>query len=879
MKIIKPLRLMIMPRPYRWRNGKYLAVTVAVLIKDEAGSVSLLPEHTLLHEVLPALDSDEVLDFAMPKPNPEFLVSGYAYTNHQEDKTKCMVSVRVGDKKKEGLVFGDRHWIDGRISSPQPFESMPLNWSHSFGGPEYPYNPLGTGMIEREIDGVRAVWLPNLESPAERIRSRGQHVGPFNFGQIRIDWLHRFSKMGSYDEEWATQVGTGFFDDMDPTLFNSAADDQIWQERSSLSMDEPFELWNMHPEYHCWSGALPGLKARSFIRRRGSDTDCLDEIPMRATTVWFIPHQCRYVALFHGHIPIEEDDAFDVSAVMSALERINEPRPLKHYIDVFNARSNIQEAAFHALRDEELMPGDMLAPWFENDSLDQHPMLSRLGDRLGRHSDAYADKQLVGPIKPLALSDLPELAARNQSLHEKLIGEQQKAVGKRLNEIERRAELDSDAWQKELIRTLKNSLQNPREGEVSIPISGPPDVAPLIKPFKKLDTRRGVRRALVGASGDTSPAKEMYQLTKASLHNTYLYTAHYQQSVDSAGPQQAAKLRERVLWKHRLNKDLRNMNLTGANLSGMDLAGADFSGSWLEKVDFSNTNLADATFTETVLARGVFVRTNLNGASFNGTNISEATFEQASFTAARLDDLVCEKGTVFRSCTFESSVLIGFSIDKAELSHCSFPKAKLDNVTFGQSHIASCRFDNAQLDKINFVESCVEGVVIADSTVIGSMFTNLELSDFQIIDSVFIQNILTDDVKISGAVFTNSIFKRSLFSNLDFGRSSFEGSVFEQCNFSLSSLQQCNLRKVLTPQSNFTRANFDRSDLSGANLMHGNFSKASFVGSNLSACNLFQADMSEVMLDQSTLIVGANIKRTKVAPFRAEASRLPGAER
>src|SRR3546814_14171760 len=110
MKTIKPLRLMVMPRPYRWRNGKHLAVTLACLVKTTDKGSLLMPDHALLHDILPELDADEVLDFMMPKPRPEFLASGNAYTAHQSDKTKCMVSVSVGNKRKEGLVFGDRLW-------------------------------------------------------------------------------------------------------------------------------------------------------------------------------------------------------------------------------------------------------------------------------------------------------------------------------------------------------------------------------------------------------------------------------------------------------------------------------------------------------------------------------------------------------------------------------------------------------------------------------------------------------------------------------------------------------------------------------------------------------------------------------------------------
>src|SRR3546814_4798162 len=78
--------------------------------------------------------------------------------------------------------------------------------------------------------------------------------------------------------------------------------------------------------------ALPisPLPARCCINRRGNGKS-LDEIPMRPTTVWFIPHRQSYVLIFHGRIPIHEDDAFDVAAIMPGIEYKHASRAIGHY--------------------------------------------------------------------------------------------------------------------------------------------------------------------------------------------------------------------------------------------------------------------------------------------------------------------------------------------------------------------------------------------------------------------------------------------------------------------------------------------------------------------------------------------------------------------
>lgn len=113
--------------------------------------------------------------------------------------THQRVRMSIGAVARDLDVIGDRVWEGDVISAPLPFVHMPLVWQRAFGGTadveidqgakvpvSDPMNPLGVGfdvatmaaVLERELKtppGFPIVpklrRLPNLENPAERIRT------------------------------------------------------------------------------------------------------------------------------------------------------------------------------------------------------------------------------------------------------------------------------------------------------------------------------------------------------------------------------------------------------------------------------------------------------------------------------------------------------------------------------------------------------------------------------------------------------------------------------------------------------------------------------------------------------------------------------------
>ena len=144
MKVVKPLRLSALHRP---SLGKGKIIWAFPFWPWPIwGFPRLRPEPELWQLAAEELTlSGGVLDLAIPKACAEFLATGNAYTHHQQDKTACAVKIQLDSLEKTLVVFGDRHWINDRPSTPLPFAEMRLDWRRAYGGTQFADNPHGIG--------------------------------------------------------------------------------------------------------------------------------------------------------------------------------------------------------------------------------------------------------------------------------------------------------------------------------------------------------------------------------------------------------------------------------------------------------------------------------------------------------------------------------------------------------------------------------------------------------------------------------------------------------------------------------------------------------------------------------------------------------------
>ena len=116
---------------------------------------------------------------AFIKPATDCVLLGHAVSMHPT--TQMDVGVRIGPVAKVARVTGNRWWLDGAVgltmSSPEPFQLMPLVYERAFGGwdrtPEKeadhefePRNPVGVGFVGKRGLPLAGSPLPNIEDPS-----------------------------------------------------------------------------------------------------------------------------------------------------------------------------------------------------------------------------------------------------------------------------------------------------------------------------------------------------------------------------------------------------------------------------------------------------------------------------------------------------------------------------------------------------------------------------------------------------------------------------------------------------------------------------------------------------------------------------------------
>ena len=352
--IVKPMRLGVLRRVSSEPNGNQLWIT-ALGAFDMNAAGDFLTEAQLWQTVAPALGAT-VLDSGMPKARTEVLVAGDVCAPQGRTVSNLVVHLELGPIRKRLAAFGRRWWRhapDGPVmTSPEPFERIPLGWRNAFGGDGHAENPIGKGAMARAaINRGEPAELPMIEAPKALITDIEQHPVPADFGPRAEDAPSRLRFAGAYDDAWLRDGFPGPGKGLDPRYYNTACSDQ--QTDEELQGDEPFRLTSMHPQHSDLRGRLPGFRVRAFARQG----EAFRELHMRCDTVWLFPNALMGIVLYRGGLAVADKEASDVPHVLLAYERLQEPRRAPaHYRIALEERTDPEMAALKLLDERPLKP-------------------------------------------------------------------------------------------------------------------------------------------------------------------------------------------------------------------------------------------------------------------------------------------------------------------------------------------------------------------------------------------------------------------------------------------------------------------------------------------------------------------------------------------
>ncbi|OYV74118.1 MAG: hypothetical protein B7Z74_02790, partial [Deltaproteobacteria bacterium 21-66-5] len=127
MKVIKPLSLGLLTRPFEHERRFQLGIAVLAFV-PLGPQPALFAETGMWKFLAEELAEDQAIDAAIPKAGAEFLLTAKACAPQAIPVPALRASARLGERTKSLHVFGDRHFLAGdRPSPPVPFTEMTLD--------------------------------------------------------------------------------------------------------------------------------------------------------------------------------------------------------------------------------------------------------------------------------------------------------------------------------------------------------------------------------------------------------------------------------------------------------------------------------------------------------------------------------------------------------------------------------------------------------------------------------------------------------------------------------------------------------------------------------------------------------------------------------
>ena len=885
MRILKPIRLSCIHRPYRYLNKDYLGVSAFVLVDFSAGDqFRLRTEQELwqLFERVAVKDfGAELIDMGIPKKQPEVVVSGYGYGKYAIDG-RTAVQLKVANVKKELWITGDRRWEGGRFSKAEDFEQIPISWANAFGGAADTKNPIGKGLDYSEKKGINAIWLPNIESPNNPVTQKNKSYLPQSFSMLPIEYEGRNLLLGTYDEKWRREEFPGFASDIDWSYFNSAPVDQ---RLSHLNIADKLSFLNLHPEKQELITSIPPLKIRFFYKyQQGSQfykDESLSEDELKLMTYWAFPSEEMAILSYQGNIPISEDDAQDISHLFFAIEHVERPKTTDYYKGIYKLRTEPQVGGLYSLLDSQVVDKEFIQV-----ATHESIVVSKLVTNKLARGQKELDKEKKELLNRLNLSE--------EELKEHIKKDEELTA----TDKSRLAELFKE----------QSSSSEPLDFEASVRkqialVESQPSVIEQRRKQKKAleESTKGIDAKVEQRSSTENKEffNEYYEETKPQLKavNLTIHTEGMAEEVEQEFAEQYRQNLEKLSETSAHQADqlsLKKSSRTNKIKSDFDCAfnksldeGDYFyvEGATLSDSSYANQSLkSQLEVVNSVFTYVEFTKSNLAGASFKSCEfkncdfssviLNEADFVNCKFENCTLHDVQCFNskflGSQFLFSTLSNWVNSKLLLDQLKIEDCKieslvFIRSALSDVFFNRCQIKRSGMIRGRASKLRYEDSDIDSLgFIALKKIINLNLLKVNLEKF------FIQQ---GTVLLKAKIYDSSI-KHSSFREVYLEELEIQDSNLSNNDFSSATFDRTKIDDVFLKNGLFIRAEFKSSLFKKSDFAMSLFKKAIFENSFFSQSSFFSADMPQVQRDIKTVFENCLLERANFLPRLSEGVAL-----
>ena len=263
-------------------------------------------------------------EYAPFKPRCDVLINGSACAAKGKQVSSLEVGIKLANITKVIQVIGNRFWFTGTgsigVTSPQPFNKMPISYDVAFGGIDdahpnpdkrdaFMANPFGKGLhrnLQNEL--VHNTPLPSTQERGKSVSYPDKDYKPMAFGPIGRAWPERAQYAGTYDQAWIDDVFPFLPADFDDRYFQSAPADQ---QCDYLQGGELVQLLNF-TEQGKTTFTLPKIEVPLvYFRTKGDD----EHLKAVIDTLIIEPDKGTFSLIWRSSLPLKKN-IFEIPQIL-----------------------------------------------------------------------------------------------------------------------------------------------------------------------------------------------------------------------------------------------------------------------------------------------------------------------------------------------------------------------------------------------------------------------------------------------------------------------------------------------------------------------------------------------------------------------------------